>query len=194
MKKIGDIINKEVFDGEDRRVIHNNEPMRWLFLVSGLMKSTPQKILMELDLKTWEQRANVGIIERYEYDLIVQAEKGGKCDACGKPWKREEIKINGKIITWVYRPSCTCYPRCIYCQRYLIMETKERMASCRYCGEVTCTRIVANRKRTPDGEWIEGKGRSSCTGIMELKLLNHGGNTVYECNKCGYTIKRKIIV
>lgn len=193
MNKAAEIIQKTVFNTGDRYVIEKNKKLLFLFLAAGWMKMDPQRILNELNLETWKTRVNAGIIQQYEYDLMVQAEKGGDCDVCRKPWKKEEIKIDGKIVTWYYRPACKCYQRCIYCGRFLIVETKERMTGCRYCHDIECWRLIQSSKETPDGEVRKGRYRK-CKGILELKIPDHGGYTVYECNQCGYTVKHEIIV
>ena len=194
MNKAMEIIQKTEFSHEDRSKILSDKIASIFCFVCGLMKTTPQRILSEINIDTWKPRVNAGSIEQYEYDLIVKAEKGGVCDACEKSWKREEIKINEKVATWYYRPACTCYPRCIYCGRFLIVETKEKMGGCRYCGEIECYRIIGGNKKTPDGEKVKKSKRRKCTGHLKLKPLDHGGFTVYECDRCGFTVKKEIIV
>ena len=199
MVKAVDLLQKEIFNSEDRQIIIGNLRTRLLFMVCGLMKTTPHHFLQELNLSTWEMRRRVGIIDSFEYNLIVMMEKGGNCDLCNKPWKKTEIKIfnEGKkkdeIITWYYQPNCTCYQRCIYCHRWLIVETKEHMKSCRYCGVIGCQQVIRPKIKNPNGEWTTRKETKPCTGIMELETIDHGGFTIYECNKCGHVIKRKIV-
>lgn len=121
-----------------------------------------------------QEKANVISLE--ELYFIEKEFKGGECDNenCRKPWKKikTEVEINKKKITHTfYQPSCTCYPRCFVCGRYLIIELKKELPGCRYCfgsAALTCNR------------WIK-RGRAKCNGVLELKD-KYGW---YECNTCG---------
>ncbi len=214
MDEIKSILEKQVFDHEDRKEILKDPRLKIMFMIAGLMKTTPQQLLsIENSLRIWEQRYNEGLIESWEFEIYKKEHSGGKCDVCQKPWKKKEVKIDIQkkdseekeqiVIAYHYQPNCTCYMRCYFCNRFLIIETKSKLTYCRYCSGVLrngkvkypgCWQVTREKKQTPDGQWITGKKMRNCTGAMHLKAEGHGEYTVYECSQCGYILKKRIIV
>ncbi len=213
------IFEKEIFDSHDRAEVLKDSRLKNIFLAAGLMKSTPQQLLsIERSIEIWKERYKQGLIESWELEIYTKGNQGGVCDVCEKPWKKIKViieSINQKTkkrqketIAYHYQPACTCYMRCYFCNRFLLIETKKKLEYCLYCssymsrgkekgfkpGYPQCWNLKPEEKRNPDGEkYPTGKFRK-CDGLLKLKYEDHKEFTMYQCSKCGWILKKRIIV
>lgn len=114
-----------------------------------------------------------------EEALLLELDiNGGPCLSCGKEYRKVEIKTK-YIHFQYYEPSCSCFPKCPLCGRYLHHEVMTNQAGCRNCGKLQC--IEEGRTNDYDESAkrrVERKIR--CSGIA---APINGGN--FRCDMCG---------
>ena len=65
---------------------------------------------------------------------VVEMETyGGECPVCGESWIPVFHKNSLAKMT-IYQPSCSCYPRCPFCGRVLMVEVETQGDDTRVCN------------------------------------------------------------
>jgi len=201
-----EIIKKPRPTDQDMDKIRNNRKLKLLYDVCAVFDLHPTNIF---SLEDWAMVERAGGIDLFELSIEEMYYTGGTCDVCEKPWKKVNIKIfdekkdkDGKILDpgWsiqYYKPSCQCYPRCIYCNRVLIIESKNKLAGCSICGEkgIECWKnryVLAKDENGNVDNSKKGKWRK-CSGTLVLQAPENG-YTVMKCTQCDNEIRKEIIV
>jgi len=201
-----EIIKKPNLTFENMTQIRNNRKLKLLFDVCEVFHLHPANIF---DLESWAMVEKAGGIDLFELSIEEMYYTGGTCDICEKPWKKVDVKIydekkdnEGNIIdpVWYishYQPDCKCYPRCIYCNRFLIIERKKKLAGCSYCGDngIICWKNRYIPAKDENGNVDNNKkGRwRKCTGVLVLQEVQEG-YTVMKCTQCENEIRKEIII
>lgn len=176
-------------------------------IITDIMKMNPEKTNLykrtDLELLLYAERAGVvhslyGEIDQYFLYIEQMSQQGGKCDVCEKTWRKVETiigKDDNKFTLFHYEPNCVCYPRCVFCRRWMIIEIKNRYHGCMYCGRggINCWKFKGNCKTDDEGNEIKGKNWSKCNGILKLQPATDG-YTVMKCSRCENEIRKKIVI
>ena len=200
MGKVDEFLNKQVFDSTDLERIRNHPFLRNLFMIACMpqVRMSPKYLSTCWNLDVWKKREELGEIDYTEFYFESLYHTGGKCDVCEKEWKKKIVSLGkdetGKEVTiFQFEPGCKCYPRCVICKKWLMVEIKNREKGCRKCGQIRCGKIVPVKRRNKDGEETETKKMKRCSGLMVLKSAKDG-YTVYECDDCGNIVKKEIFL
>ena len=180
--------------GKISEVINNHFDLKNIdFKQTDLFKRT--------DLETWYIASNAGVYDRTygEIDQLAlyieqMYQQGGKCDVCEKLWKKIETKIKNYIM-FHYEPDCKCYPRCYFCNRWMILEVKRQQGGCVYCGRdgIRCWKIVPVTKKDESGNVTKTNKWKKCKGILKLQPVENGC-TIYKCTECDFILRKEIII
>lgn len=193
MESIKEILEKEQFAEDDRKVILSSNRAKILFLACAAMRTTPKDIKNSISFENWFEKANAGAISRAELKIIELQEKGGPCPICKNEFRKHEIKYKEIILTYVWQPSCQCYPRCYYCNRFMFSEVLNGEKHCRYCGAISCRSYKEETRKTSGGKREKTGKVIACEGKLELMGV-HKGYTVYKCDTCDYQLKKVLVV
>lgn len=175
-----------IFNKQDREKICRDKNLTHLFFAAGLLRTSPQHLLSGLDIDKWAILVDQNIITKKEANIIAYEACGGNCPKCGKAWK----KIETRYIDY-FQPACICYPRCMICNRWLVVEKALKEEKCRHCGYLPCPLWKQENIFDKSGKQI-GVKKYKCGGrLLLIDAMN--GYTVYQCDECQQNIKQMII-
>lgn len=183
---------------------------KWRKIFKNILKNPENtNMFKRTDLYGWKVMSDAGVIHKvygeidiFQLNLEQQYQQGGECDVCGEKWKEIKIRVYEKksekeqdVYVGHYEPNCICYPRCVFCNRWLIVERKNKIAGCLSCGKdgIKCWWSVPVTKKDEEGNIIETKKKKKCPGILILQAVQEGC-TVMKCSQCKNEIRKEIIL
>ncbi len=137
----------------------------------------------EMEREIAEMR-NVGLPD-WEVEWAEREHRGGNCPVCGQPWVAEEVR-NLFLETTLYKPGCTCFPLCCYCDAPMYREIILGLPHCSSCGAVIgCQKWHEVMRKSASGG--EKRVKQRCKGVLEIQ-----SNGALKCNTCGKDVTRMV--
>lgn len=196
-------LNMTDFTKQELEIINKRGREKFIDIIRNHEDS---KLWNRTDLEGWKVLSDSGIIHRRYgeidvYFLYVEEmeQQGGECDICGIAWKKNETIIlkdtKNELRLINYQPGCKCYPRCVWCGRWLILERKNKMGGCYYCGPngIKCWRLKPGMKQDENGDVKPTGKMQKCKGRLRLQSAKDG-YTVMKCDVCGFEWKKEILI